>query len=87
MADSDTKPAPPGGDVAFSLNSPSEAAAAVIEGLAGLGLSVAGGGAGFEPSGWDDGPIPITAGDDDEVVSGDKVQEVPISSPAADARV
>jgi hypothetical protein len=88
MADADAKPPSPGGDAASSSPiSPSEAAA-IVEQLAGLGLSVAGGGgAGFEPSGWDDGPVPVAAGDDDKVASGDKVQEAPISSPAADARV
>jgi hypothetical protein len=88
MADSDAKPPTPGGDAASSpiaSISPSDAAA-IEEQLAGLGLTVAGGGAGFEPSGWDDGPAPVAAGDD-EVVPGDKVQEAAVSAPAADARV
>jgi hypothetical protein len=88
MADSDAKPPPPGGDAASSpiaSISPSDAAAAaaIEEQLAGLGLTVAGGGAGFEPSGWADGP----AAGDDEVVSGDKVQEAAVSSPASYTRV
>ncbi|KAK3136444.1 hypothetical protein QOZ80_5BG0434710 [Eleusine coracana subsp. coracana] len=91
MADADAKPPPPGDAAATSPIPPSDAATAAIEEqLAGLGLTVAGGGAGFEPSGWDDSPVPVDIGVE-EVVSftGDKVQAAAaaVSSPVGDARV
>ncbi|GJN13264.1 hypothetical protein PR202_ga31616 [Eleusine coracana subsp. coracana] len=91
MADADAKPPPPGDAAATSpipSIPPSDAATAAIEEqLAGLGLTVAGGGAGFEPSGWDDGPVPVDIGVEEVVpFSGDKVQAA-VSSPVGDARV
>lgn len=91
MADADAKPPPPGDAAATSpiaSISPSDASTAAIEEqLAGLGLTVASGGAVFEPSGWDDGPAPVDeVVPGDEVFPGDKVQAV-VSSPVGDAKV
>ncbi|TVU51713.1 hypothetical protein EJB05_03155, partial [Eragrostis curvula] len=93
MADADANPPPPAASPSpIATISPASGADAIEEQLAGLGLTVAGGGAGFEPSGWDDGPVPddVAGGGVGAVVEEEfPVEKAPaaVSSPGADARV
>ncbi|XP_062203601.1 zinc finger CCCH domain-containing protein 65-like isoform X2 [Phragmites australis] len=96
MADADAKPPPP--DASSSpiasvspssgAGDPDAAAAAIEKQLAGLGLAVAGGGGFPEPSGWEDGPVPLTIAGGCDEVAGENLHP-PLSSPpavGADAR-
>lgn len=94
MADADANPLPLDASIlpSFVVAGTAADADAIEKQLAGLGIAVAGGGGFPEPSGWDDGPVPVSipasvpVGGDE--AAGEKPPAlVPTEAGAADVKV